>query len=186
MAVTARTSDSPGTTMPDFTLPDVVTGAPFARESLAGASAVLVAFICRHCPYVVHMRDELVAISRAYAARGLRTVAISSNDAATYPDDAPDKLREMAVSCGFGFPMLHDESQATARAFDAVCTPDLFLYDGALRLYYRGRLDDSTPGNGKPVTGADLRGALDLLFAGKPAPAAPQPSMGCSIKWKSA
>lgn len=186
MAISARTSDSPGTPMPDFTLPDVVSGASFSRESLAGAGAVLVAFICRHCPYVVHMRGELVAIAREFAPRGLRTVAISSNDAATYPDDAPDKLREMAESCGFGFPMLHDESQSVARAFDAVCTPDLFLYDSALRLYYRGRLDDSTPGNGKPVTGADLRGALASLFDGKPAPAAPQPSMGCSIKWKSA
>ncbi len=126
------------------------------------------------------MREELVKIAREYASRGLETVAICSNDAVAYPEDAPAKLREMALP----FPLLYDETQDVARAFEAVCTPDLFLYDSQQKLYYRGRLDDSTPGNGKPVTGSDLRLAVEALLAGKTAPAVQHSSMGCSIKWK--
>lgn len=182
MAATAHTSDQPGTPMPDLTLTDVVTGQPVSNPS--GEKGTLVVFLCRHCPYVVHMRGELVRIAGEFAPRGIKTVAICSNDSATYPDDAPEKLREMALECGFGFPLLHDATQEVARAFDAVCTPDIFLYDGARRLYYRGRLDESTPGNGKAVTGSELRSALDDLLAGKNPPAAPKPSIGCGIKWK--
>lgn len=166
--------------MPDFSLPNVMDGKHLSSAELAGARGVIIAFICRHCPYVVHMRDELGRIAEVYAPRGIRTVGISSNDAEKYPDDAPDRLKEMAL----GFPLLYDESQDVARAFGAVCTPDLFVYDSERRIFYRGRLDESTPGNGKPVTGADLRSALDALLAGAPPPAAPRPSMGCSIKWR--
>lgn len=170
--------------MPEFALPDVSDGAVFTNEKLAGASAVLVAFICRHCPYVVHVRDELVRVASEFAPRGVKTIGISANDPVKYPDDAPDRLREMVSEFGIPFPVLFDESQDVARAFGAVCTPDLFVYDGELRLFYRGRLDDSTPGNGKSVTGSDLRQALDALLAGQPLSSPPQPSMGCSIKWR--
>ncbi len=170
--------------MPTFRLPDVKSGREFGPDYFEGAKASLVVFLCRHCPYVVHMRGELVNIANAFENDGLKTLAISSNDAAKYPDDAPDELRKMAIECGFSFPLLHDASQETARAFDAVCTPDIFLYDAGGRLYYRGRFDDSTPGNGRPVTGADLRAAITSLLAGAPPPAAPQPSLGCSIKWR--
>lgn len=171
-----------GTPAPDFSLPDVVTGSTVARADFAGRPALLVMFICAHCPYVVHVRAELVALARAFPSAGF--VAISSNDAVKYPDDGPDGLRRMAVECGFPFPMLYDESQDVARAFTAACTPDFFLFDADQRLAYRGRLDDSTPGNGRMVTGADLRIALEAVLAGKPAPLPQSPSLGCSIKWK--
>ncbi len=180
MAATAKTSETPGAPMPDFHLPDVATGTLHDRSFFHGASGALIVFLCRHCPYVVHMREELVRIAGEYVDRGILTLAISSNDAVAYPDDAPEKLREMHLP----FPLLYDESQDVARRFDAVCTPDLYLYDAGLGLFYRGRLDESTPGNGKPVTGADLRAALDALLAGSTPPPHPQPSMGCSIKWK--
>lgn len=179
MAATASLTPT-GTPIPSFLLKDVVNGKEYTPESFSGAKGLLVAFLCRHCPYVVHMREELVKIAREHAARGLETVAICSNDAEAYPEDAPAKLREMALP----FPFLYDETQEVARAFEAVCTPDLFLYDSQQKLYYRGRLDDSTPGNGKPVTGSDLRSAVEALLEGMPSPSAQHPSMGCSIKWK--
>ncbi|MEI6279264.1 MAG: thioredoxin family protein [Verrucomicrobiota bacterium] len=169
-----------GTSLPGFLLRDVMDGREYFPASFAGASGLLVAFICRHCPYVVHMRDELARVAAEFSAVGLRTIGICSNDAVAYPDDAPDKLREM----GLPFPVLHDETQDVARAFGAVCTPDLFLYDSCGGLFYRGRLDDSSPGNGKPVTGSDLRRAIHDLLAGAPPPAVQFPSIGCSIKWK--
>jgi hypothetical protein len=141
-------------------------------------------FICAHCPYVVHVRNELVRLACVYQSKGAAFVAISSNDAVKYPDDGPGSLRAMATECEFPFPMLYDESQEVARAYTAACTPDFFLFDAQRKLAYRGRLDDSTPGNGKPVTGVDLRAALDAVPAGQPAPQPQMPSLGCSIKWK--
>ena len=171
-----------GTPAPDFNLPDVVTGSVVARADFEGRPALLVMFLCAHCPYVVHVRKELVALAKAFPSAGF--VAISSNDAVKYPADGPEGLRAMAIECGFPFPMLFDESQEIARAFTAACTPDFFLFDANQTLAYRGRLDDSTPGNGKMVTGADLRIALESVLAGKPAPQPQSPSLGCGIKWK--
>lgn len=182
MAATSSPSTPAGSPLPLFSLRDVVNGLVYTPDSFREASGLLVAFVCRHCPYVVHMRDELVKIAGEFSPLGLRTVAICSNDAVAYPEDAPAKLREMAAT--FPFPLLYDETQEAAANFGAVCTPDLFLYDSQRCLFYRGRLDDSTPGNGKPVTGIELRGAIRDLLDGKPAPSVQLPSIGCSIKWK--
>ena len=172
-----------GTTAPDFSLPDVVTGRMVSAAD-AGGRPLLVMFICRHCPYVKHVQQQLAALGADYDARGVAIVAISSNDAGTHPDDRPESLKAMARELGFTFPLCHDESQAVAKAYAAACTPDFFLFDRDRRLVYRGQLDDSRPSNGTPVTGSDLRAALDDVLAGR-APAADQkPSMGCNIKWK--
>jgi peroxiredoxin len=173
-----------GSPAADFSLPDVVTGKLVSREASAGSKGLLVMFICRHCPFVKHVQDELARIGREYASRGMGIVAISANDESGFPEDRPEKLAEMAKQLGFTFPFLYDESQNVARAFDAQCTPDFFLYDAAGRLVYRGQLDDSRPGNGVPVTGADLRGALDALIAGTSVSPHQKPSIGCNIKWK--
>ncbi len=173
-----------GAAAPDFTLPDVVTTSAVSLADVSGKSALLVMFLCAHCPYVVHVRGELAKLGAEYLPRGAAFVAISSNDAVKYPADGPDGLRAMAVEAGLPFPILFDETQEVARAYRAVCTPDFFLFDADRKLAYRGRLDESTPGNGKPVTGADLRAALDAVLAGQPVPAPQMPSLGCSIKWK--
>jgi peroxiredoxin len=184
MAIESLPSLPLGTPAPDFSLPDVVTGKVTYLSSLPPARALLVMFICRHCPYVIHAREEILRIARDYQPKDVSFVAISSNDATTYPDDAPDKLREMAVDHKFPFPFLYDESQIVAKAYDAQCTPDFYLYDSRRRLAYHGRLDDSTPGNGISVTGREMRQALDALLAGSECPAVQKPSIGCSIKWK--
>ena len=184
MVATPSTMLPLGTPAPDFTLPDVVSGKPVSLASFAGRRALLVMFICRHCPYVRHVEIELARIGRDYAGLDIGIVAISSNDADHYPDDAPAGLRSMASELGFSFPYCHDESQAAAKAYTAACTPDFFLFDAARRLAYRGQLDDSRPGNGKPVTGRDLRAAMDAVLAGRPAPDDQKPSLGCNIKWK--
>jgi peroxiredoxin len=173
-----------GTPAPDFALPDTVSGRVVTLADFAAAPALLVAFICNHCPYVKQIRAGFVAFAREYQAKGLAIVAISANDAASHPDDAPEAMRREATAAGFTFPYLHDESQATARAFEAICTPDFFLFDRDRRLAYRGRFDASRPGSDVPVTGADLRAAADALLAGRPVAQPQQPSMGCSIKWK--
>jgi len=173
-----------GTPLPGFSLPDVVTGQTVTAAGIPQGAPVLVMFICAHCPYVVHVREELVRLANEFQPKGAAFIAISSNDAVRYPDDGPDGLRAMAVQCKFPFPMLFDETQEIARSFCAECTPDFFLFDSAHKLAYRGRLDESTPGNGKPLTGADLRAALDAALAGRPAPQPQMPSLGCSIKWK--
>jgi peroxiredoxin len=173
-----------GTPAPAFTLPDVVSGKPVSLETFVGKTALLVMFICRHCPYVVHVKDELARIGRDYAGKPLGIAAISANDATTHPDDAPDKLKAMAKELGFTFPFCYDESQATAKAYTAACTPDFFLFDAQRRLVYRGQLDDSRPGNGKPLNGKDLRDAIDAVLAGKPVRGDQKPSIGCNIKWK--
>jgi peroxiredoxin len=184
MARTPSSMKPLGSFAPDFNLPDVVTGKAVSRESAAGPRGLLVMFICRHCPFVQHVQDELARLGRDYAGRGVGIVAISANDGSGFPEDRPEKLAEMARELGFGFPYLHDESQDVARAFDAQCTPDFFLYDAGRRLVYRGQLDDSRPGSALPVTGGDLRAALDALIAGKPVSPDQKASIGCNIKWK--
>ncbi len=173
-----------GTPAPPFALPDVVTGLPVSLETFAGDRALLVMFICRHCPYVKHVQDELARIGRDYADRGLGIVAVSSNDARAYPEDAPDRLADMARRVGFTFPLCYDESQAVALAYTAACTPDFFLFDAGRTLVYRGQLDDSRPGRPVPVTCADLRGAIDAVLAGRPVDGPQRPSVGSNIKWK--
>lgn len=173
-----------GTPCPDFRLTDVVSGRETARDDFAQAPALLVMFICNHCPFVKHVRAQLAAIGRDFAARGLATVAVCSNDPVTHPDDGPEPMRREALDAGYAFPYLHDAEQRVARDFDAACTPDFFLYDRARRLAYRGQLDDSRPNNGRPVTGADLRAAIEAVIAGRAPAAAQAPSIGCSIKWR--
>jgi len=184
MAATESVMLELGTQAPNFRLPDVVSGNNISLASFAGQNAQLVMFICRHCPYVKHVQTELARLGTDYAGLPIGIVAISSNDPADYPDDAPESLKEMAVQLGFTFPFCYDESQAVAKAYSAVCTPDFFLFDGARRLVYRGQLDGSRPGNGEPVTGHDLRAAMDAVLAGQLVNPDQKPSIGCSIKWK--
>ncbi|HJT22416.1 MAG TPA: thioredoxin family protein [Nitrospira sp.] len=173
-----------GTAAPAFSLRDVVSGRTYSLDSFAEQDALLVMFICRHCPYVKHVEQELARIGQDYADKAAGIVAISSNDPAAYPDDAPDRLKEMAQRLHFGFPFCFDETQEVAKAYKAACTPDFYLFDKQRRLVYRGQLDDSRPGNGKPVTGRDLRAALDSVLGGRPVGGSQKPSIGCSIKWK--
>jgi len=173
-----------GSAATDFALPEVVTGRMVRKKDVAGPKGMLAMFICRHCPFVKHVQDELAKLGRDYAKAPIGIVAISSNDAASHPDDRPESLAEMSKELGFTFPYLFDESQEVAKAYDAQCTPDFFLYDGQGRLVYRGQLDDSRPGNGIPVTGKDLRAAVDALIAGRPVSAEQRPSIGCNIKWR--
>jgi peroxiredoxin len=173
-----------GAPAPDFHLPDVVTGKTISLDTFAGKKALVVMFICRHCPYVVHVKEELARLGRDYAGKNVGIVAISSNDATAYPMDAPPSLKQMAEELGFNFPYCYDETQETAKAYAAACTPDFYVFDENRKLVYRGQLDDSRPGNGIPVTGRDLRAAIDAVLEGRPAPAQQKPSMGCNIKWK--
>lgn len=184
MALTNSTMLPLGTSLPHFELPDVVSGEKVSSSELSGNSGILVMFICRHCPYVVHVQDELARLGKDYAGKGLAIIAISSNDANNFPDDRPEKLKAMAQELGFTFPYCYDESQEVARAFTAACTPDFFLFDGKQQLAYRGQLDESRPGNGKPVTGKDLRAAIEAVLAGQPVSKDQRPSAGCNIKWK--
>ena len=184
MAATPSTMLKLGTQMPEFSLPDT-DGKPVAGADLLGGPGTLVAFICNHCPFVIHVREEMVRLIKEYQQKGIKAVAISANDAQTHPDDGPKKMAEIARDYGFSFPYLYDKTQETAKAFQAACTPDFFLFDGDGKLFYRGQMDDSRPGNDRPVNGADLRRALDALLAGKPAPEPQKPSMGCNIKWRS-
>lgn len=184
MARTASTMLALGTSAPAFQLPDVVTGETVSLASFAGKKGLLVMFICRHCPFVKHIQAELAQIGKDYGDRNLGMVAISANDAANYPDDAPESLKQMAKELGFTFPLCYDESQETAKAYTAACTPDFFVFDEALKLVYRGQLDDSRPGNDKPVNGQDLRSALDSLLTDQPIKTDQKPSIGCNIKWK--
>ncbi len=173
-----------GTSAPDFVLSDVVTTHQVSTQAVTGPKGMLVMFICRHCPFVKHLEKALAQLGRDYGTSGVGFVAISSNDAANYPNDAPGSLAKQATELGFTFPYLYDETQEVARAYDATCTPDFFLFDGGLKLVYRGQFDDSRPGIGIPVTGRDLRAALDALIAGTPISPEQRPSIGCNIKWK--
>ncbi len=173
-----------GTSAPDFELPDTVSGKNISLLTYAGSRGLLVMFISRHCPYVQHIKHELAKIGEDYGTKDVGIVAICSNDVVNYPDDSPAKLKALARELDLAFPICYDESQQVARAFTAACTPDLFLFDERRKLVYRGQLDDSRPGNGKPVTGKDLRAALDALLGGKPVSEDQRPSIGCNIKWK--
>ena len=184
MVMTPSTMLDLGTTAPDFELPDVVSGKSISLGTFEGKKALLVMFICKHCPFVIHVQDELARIGRDYGDRDVGVVAIGSNDAENYPDDAPDQLRAMALDLGFSFPFCYDESQQTAKDYTAACTPDFFLFDAQQRLVYRGQLDDGRPGNDSPVDGKDLRAALDQVLAGGSPDPNQKPSIGCNIKWK--
>ena len=184
MVLTPSTMIRLGTAAPDFNLKDVVTGRPFSLASFASKKALLVMFICRHCPYVQHIKDELSRLDKDYRSKDIAVVAISSNDAANYPDDAPQSLKAFAVEQNWHFPFLYDETQETAKIYTAACTPDFFLYDAKRKLVYRGQLDDSRPGNGKSLDGSDLRNSIDAVLAGKPVPEPQKASIGCNIKWK--
>ncbi|NKB82046.1 MAG: redoxin domain-containing protein [Nitrospirales bacterium] len=184
MALTNSTMLLLGTPIPGFSLPDVVSGQIISQDTFAGKQGLFVMFICKHCPYVVHVKDELARVGRDYADKNLGIVAISSNDVSGYPDDAPESLKAMANQLGFVFPFCYDETQEIAKAFTAACTPDFFLFDHNRRLVYRGQLDESRPGNGKPVTGKDLRTALDAVLNGQSISQDQRPSAGCNIKWK--
>jgi thiol-disulfide isomerase/thioredoxin len=172
-----------GTPAPAFALQDAGTGKTVTLEDFADAPALLVVFMCNHCPFVKHIRPTLAAFARDYQAKGLAMVGISSNDVADYPEDGPEKMAEEVRNAGYVFPYLYDETQAAAKAYKAACTPDFFLFDREHKLVYRGQFDDSRPGNNRPVTGADLRAAVDAVLAGQPVPQEQKPSMGCNIKW---
>ena len=183
MARTPSTMLELGTPAPELSLPDF-DGRVHALADFSDAPALLVAFICSHCPFVKHLRSEFAALARAYQPRGLAVVAINSNDVEVYPQDGPDGMRAEALQCGYVFPYLLDASQSVAKAYRAACTPDFFLFDARRRLVYRGQFDDSRPGNGRLVTGADLRAAIDATLAGQAPTADQKPSLGCNIKWR--
>jgi peroxiredoxin len=183
MAKTASTMLPLGTLAPDFRLPDT-NGQVVSLADFRDAPVLLVIFMCNHCPYVKHIRHELAELAREYQARRVAIVGINSNDAANYPDDSPARMVEEAKHIGYSFPYLYDETQLAAKAYRAACTPDIFLFDTDRRLVYRGQFDDSRPGNGIPVTGMDLREALDAVLAGSPVSHNQKPSIGCNIKWK--
>lgn len=185
MALTHSTMLELGTVAPDFALPDTANGNAIVRlADFADAPAMLVMFICNHCPYVVHLKTPLAEFAREFAAKGLATVAISANDADNYPNDGPDAMARDADAYSYSFPYLYDEAQSVARAYRAACTPDFFLFGKDRKLAYCGRFDGSTPGNGVEITGGDLRAAVNAVLAGQPAPTEQFPSMGCNIKWK--
>ena len=191
MVLTPSTMVKLGSPAPDFELKDVTTGQAVSLSSVSAKKAVLIMFICRHCPYVQHIKDGLSQLDKDYRGKDAAIIAISSNDATTHPEDAPGSLKEFVKEQGYSFPFLYDETQEVAKRYAAACTPDFFLYEYAVGahgraplLVYRGQMDDSRPGNGKPVTGKDLRAAMDALLAGKPVSADQRASIGCNIKWK--
>jgi peroxiredoxin len=183
MVETASTMLALGTKAPDFELPDTG-GKMVSLKDFAGSKALLVVFMCNHCPYVKHIIDKFVEIAREYQSKGVAVVGINSNDVDNFPDDSPENMTATAKAKGFTFPYLYDENQETAKAYKAACTPDFFLFDANRKLVYRGQLDDSRPGSGKPVTGADLKAAMDAVLANKKVLELQKPSMGCNIKWK--
>lgn len=184
MAYTESTMMPLGSDAPPFVLPDTVSGKMIRLTNIASDKATVVMFICNHCPYVVHVNEELVRVANDYIPKGVAFVAISSNDVENYPDDSTEKMKEVAEKLKYPFPYCYDESQNVARAYDAACTPDFYVFDKDLKLVYRGRLDDSRPKNTKPLTGKDLRDALDAVLAGRPVAEKQYPSGGCNIKWK--
>lgn len=173
-----------GTAAPDFTLPDTVSGKVLNLKDLVSDKATVIMFLCNHCPYVIHVNEEIVRLAKEYQSKGVAFAAISSNDAENYPQDGPEKMKEHAEKEGYPFHYLYDEDQSVARDYDAACTPDFYVFDGDTKLVYRGRLDDSRPKTDTPLTGKDLRQALDALLEGKPVPEKQYPSGGCNIKWK--
>ena len=184
MAKTPSIMAALGTKAPEFTLEDVISGLPVTRPRPGEYAACVIMFICNHCPYVKHVNTELTRLASDYQSRGVRFIAISSNDVEHYPDDSPVNMRATAEKEAYPFPYLFDSSQAVAKAYQAACTPDFFVYSGDLSLVYRGQLDNSRPGNNIPVTGSSIRHALDCLLAGEPVSGDQIPSLGCNIKWK--
>lgn len=185
MALTPTKAIPLGFKAPDFELLDTVSGRVLSYEDIKGTHGTLVMFICNHCPYVVHVRRQLIQLAKDYQEKGIGFVAISSNDAENYPQDGPEAMKELATSEKWPFPYLYDETQEVAKAYDAVCTPDFDLFNAGDVCVYRGQLDGSRPGNDQPVNGAEMRRAMDLMLNGKTIPAEEQkPSMGCNIKWK--
>ena len=183
MSLTPSTMAPLGMAAPDFCLPDTE-GKTVSLGDFAGSPALLVAFICNHCPYVQHVRTAFAQLARDYQAKGVAIVGINSNDAEAYPADSPAKMKEEKQAVGYVFPYLYDETQKVAQAYRAACTPDFFVFDRGRKLVYRGQMDDSRPGNGKPNDGADLRAVLGAVLAGKAPPANQKPSIGCNIKWR--
>jgi peroxiredoxin len=173
-----------GTLAPGFTLPDTVSGNQLSLQELKGEKATVVMFLSNHCPYVKHVNSELVKMGNEYQPKGVKFIAISSNDVVSHPDDAPDKMKETAQQWGYPFPYLYDESQQVAKAYDAACTPDFYIFDKDLKLVYRGQLDDSRPSNQVPLTGKDMRAALDNIISGKEVSPYQRPGIGCNIKWR--
>lgn len=186
MAATETIQIPLGFEAPAFSLPNTIDGNSYTFEQLKGQKGTLVMFICNHCPYVIHIKDELVRLANEYASKGIRCIAISSNDVEKYPADAPDLMKAFALENAFPFPYLYDESQDVAKAYFAACTPDFSLFDENSRCVYRGQLDSSRPKNELPVNGKDLRAALDALIAGEEISDQQIPSIGCNIKWKAA
>ena len=184
MALTESTMLPLGTKAPEFDLPDAVSGKNIQLADVQSDVATVVMFICNHCPYVIHVNEGLVQLAKDYQDMGVSFVAISSNDVDRYPADAPDKMTEVAQKEGYTFPYLYDESQEVARAYDAACTPDFYVFNQAMELVYRGQMDGSRPGSDIPVTGEDLRNALDAVLVNRPVAAFQRPSSGCGIKWK--
>ena len=184
MAFTESTMLDLGTKAPDFNLPDTVSDKMMSLSEIASDKGTVVMFLCNHCPYVIHVNEEIVNISTEYQAKGVAFVGISSNDVVNYPQDGPDKMKIHAQETGYNFPYLYDETQQVARAYDAACTPDFYIFDGEQKLVYRGRLDDSRPKNTNPLTGKDLRIALDAMLNGEEISEKQYPSGGCNIKWK--
>ena len=183
MAVTPSSRLELGTPAPDFTLPDT-DGRTVSPADFGSAPALLVMFLCNHCPFVKYVQRQLALLCRQFQARGAAVVAISSNDSERYPDDGPERMKEVRRQAGYSFPYLYDESQSVAKAHRAACTPEFYLFDRRRRLAYHGQFDGSRPTNGQPVTGADLAAAVDALLGGKPVSSDQKPSVGCSIKWK--
>ena len=173
-----------GTQAPDFNLPDTVSGKQISLKDIKSDKATVIMFLCNHCPYVLHVNEGLVKLVKEYQESGVSFVAISSNDVENYPQDGPEKMTTHAKNVGYTFPYLYDESQEVAKAYDAACTPDFYIFDGSGQLVYRGQMDESRPGSGKPVTGEELRSALDAVLVGRPVNAIQRPSAGCNIKWK--
>jgi peroxiredoxin len=184
MAVTPSTMLELGTKAPDFLLPDVVSGKKLSLADFSKNEILLVVFLCQHCPYVIHVKGELARIGKEYVPRNVGIIGISSNDVANYPEDSPERLKSMAIELGLNFPICYDESQSVAKSYRAACTPEFYLFGRERRLIYRGQLDDSRPKNGNPVTGRDLRAALNAALDGKGIDPDQKPGIGCNIKWK--
>jgi peroxiredoxin len=184
MAAVPSTMLPLGTVAPEFVLPDTVSGVELSLESIKSDLATVIMFICNHCPYVKHVNKEIVRLANDYQARGVSFVAISSNDIQAYPSDSPDRMKEVAKQHGYTFPYLYDEDQSAAQAYEAACTPDFYVFDGQMKLVYRGQLDGSRPRNDVPLSGEDIRAALEAIIAGEPVSDEQRPSIGCNIKWK--
>ena len=184
MALTPSNMLPLGIKAPSFTLPDTISGNTYSFDDLAADKGTVVMFICNHCPYVIHVNSEIVKLANEYSEKGFGFVAISSNDVKNYPQDSPEKMTAHAKENNYPFPYLYDESQEVAKAYDAACTPDFYVFNDSKELVYRGRLDESSPGNGKELNGADLRASLDALLSGSSQAEKQMPSMGCNIKWK--